>query len=58
MIDIRWYERIGISTILTFLAFLLCHFVFKSDGWKAFAFGSFGWQVFDQIIYTIRFKRL
>ena len=58
MIQIRWYERLTISLILCSIAFIVWHFGFKTNGWIGFSIGSFGWQVIDQIVYTIRFRRL
>jgi len=57
MYEIRWYERLIISTIICLIAFVVLHFGFKSELWIPFSIGSFGWQVIDQIVYTIRFKR-
>ena len=56
MNNLKWYERVIISTILTALAFIVCLF-WKSDWWIAFGIGSFGYQIVDHIIAHFRFRR-
>lgn len=55
MKNLKWYERVINSTILTALAFIVCLF-WKSDLWIAFSVGSFGYQIVDHIIAYFRFR--
>lgn len=53
MIDLRWYQRLCVSCVVCFLASILFD-VFEISGYLFFVAGSFGWQLIDQIFYTIR----
>jgi hypothetical protein len=56
MNNLKWYERLIISTILTVIAFIVCLF-WKSDLWITFGAASFGYQIVDHIISHFRFRR-
>ena len=53
MNNLKWYERVIISTILTALAFIVCLF-WKSDLWIAVGVGSFGYQIVDHMSDYLR----
>ena len=53
MINVRWYVRV-ISTIIVCLVGL---FFYRNNDYLYFCLGSISWNLFDQIVYSIRFKR-
>jgi len=55
MTNLKWYERLIISTVLTAFVFIECLFL-KSNSWIYFGIGSFGYQIVDHIIAHFRFK--
>ena len=52
MNNLKWYERVIISTILTAFAFIVCLFL-KSDQWILFGVGSFGYQIIAHFRFNL-----
>ena len=56
MTDLTFKERMIISTVLTFIAFVICYFC-KSNLWVSFGIGSFGFQFVDHAIWYLTHKK-
>jgi len=56
MIKINWYKRIAIFGF-TAILFLILDLTIMPDSLNITLLGAGGWQIIDQIVYTIRFKQ-